>query len=123
MIPRIVVEAWKQKEPAVVLTTVNQNGMPNSIYATCTDLYQDSEIVIADNYFHKTKQNIESGTSATVLFITKEGKSFQLKGRVSYHTQGHYYDFMKAFNPTKHPGHGALVIHVQEAYSGKDSLL
>ncbi|NCC65019.1 MAG: pyridoxamine 5'-phosphate oxidase family protein [Spirochaetia bacterium] len=123
MIPKIISEAWKNREKAVVLTTVDKNGMPNSIYATCTDLYQDSEIVVADNYFYKTKQNIESGTLAGILFITKEGKAYQLKGTVSYHTFGPYYDFMKAFNPTQHPGHGALVLHVREVFSGKDSLL
>ena len=97
-------------------------GMPNSIYATCTDLYEDSEVVVANNYFDKTMRNIEAETLASVLFITTDGTSYQLKGRVSYHTDGPYYDFMKAFNPTKHPGHGAAVLHVQEAYSGSKAL-
>ncbi|NCC65559.1 MAG: pyridoxamine 5'-phosphate oxidase family protein, partial [Spirochaetia bacterium] len=70
MVPKIISEAWKNREKAVVLTTVDKNGLPNSIYATCTDLYQDGEIVVADNYFYKTKQNIESGTLASILFIT-----------------------------------------------------
>ncbi len=123
MLPKTILAAWKIRQKAVVLTTVGAEGMPNSIYATCTDMYQDSEIVIADNYFYKTKQNIQAGTKAGVLFITEEGKSFQLKGTVSYHTEGPYFTFMKAFNPTQHPGHGALVLHVQEAYSGNQSLL
>ncbi|MGE4453317.1 MAG: pyridoxamine 5'-phosphate oxidase family protein [Sphaerochaeta sp.] len=122
MLPNTIIEAWKNKQPAIVLTTVDEQGMPNSIYATCTDLYQDNEIVIANNYFDKTKQNIDTGTKASVLFITEEGKSYQLKGEVSYHTEGAYYDFMKAFNPTKHPGHGAVVLHAQEGYSGQEKL-
>ncbi len=122
MLPKAIVAAWKNRQPAIVLTTVNEKGMPNSIYATCTDLYQDNEIVIANNYFDKTKQNIDTGTKASVLFITEEGKSYQLKGEVSYHTEGAYYDFMKAFNPVEHPGHGALVLHAQEGFSGQEQL-
>ncbi len=122
MLPRSVCEAWKNREKAVVLTTVDDKGMPNSIYATCTDLYEESEVVVANNYFDKTMRNIEAGTLASVLFITTDGTSYQLKGTVSYHTEGFYYDFMKAFNPTKHPGHGAVVLHVQEAYSGAKAL-
>lgn len=122
MLPKSVCEAWKNREKAVVLTTVDQMGMPNSIYATCTDLFMESEVVVANNYFDKTMRNIEAGTLASVLFITADGTSYQLKGTVSYHTQGVYYDFMKAFNPAKHPGHGAVVLHVQEAYSGAKAL-
>ena len=80
MLPKQIIEAWKNKQPAIVLTTVDEQGMPNSIYAPCTDLYQDNEIVIANNYFDKTKHNIDTGTKASVLFITEEGKSYQLKG-------------------------------------------
>ncbi len=122
MLPKAIITAWKNRQPAVVLTTVDEKGLPNSIYAICADLYQDNEIVIANNYFDKTKQNIDTGTKASVLFITEEGNSYQLKGDVSYHTEGVYYDFMKAFNSVEHPGHGALVLHAQDGYSGQEKL-
>jgi hypothetical protein len=57
------------------------------------------------------------------LFITKEGKSFQAKGSLEYHSQGELFDFMKTWNPKKHPGHGAAVLNVEEVYSGKEKLL
>jgi hypothetical protein len=123
MLPKEVLDGWQEREKAVVLTTVSTDGMPNSIWATCADLYDQKTVVVADNYFSKTKQNILAGTLASVLFLTKERKSYQLKGTVSYHTEGPYFDFMKTFNPARHPGHGALVIHVQEAYSGAQNLL
>lgn len=122
MLPEKVCEAWKNREKAIVFTTVDDKGLPNSIYATCTDLFMESEVVVANNYFDKTMSNIEAGSLASVLFISTDGTSYQLKGTVSYHTQGAYYDFMKAFNPAKHPGHGAAVLHVQEAYSGSKAL-
>ncbi len=122
MLPEKVCEAWKNREKAIVFTTVDDKGLPNSIYATCTDLFMESEVVVANNYFDKTMSNIEAGSLASVLFITTDGTSYQLKGTVSYHTQGVYYDFMKAFNPAKHPGHGAVVLHVLKAYSGSTYL-
>ena len=119
----ILKQAWEQRDGAIVLTTVDGKGMPNSIYATCVGLSDDKRIVIADNYFFKTKQNIEAKSKATVLFITKEGKSYQVKGDVEYHTSGAIFDWMKGWNPTKHPGHGALVVNSTEMYSGKEKLI
>ena len=123
MIPEMIQQAWNKREGAVVLTTVDELGIPNSIYATCVGLSEDKRIVIADNYFFKTKQNIEKNNKITVLFITKEGKSYQVKGEAEYHTSGELYDFMKSWNPSKHPGHGALVVNASEVYSGKERLL
>ncbi|MGM0432099.1 MAG: pyridoxamine 5'-phosphate oxidase family protein [Spirochaetota bacterium] len=117
-----VLRAWGEREGPVVLSTVGTDGMPNSIYATCVELSDDELVVIADNYFSKTKQNIEQGSPASVLFITGEGKAYQIKGKVEYYKTGTYYDFMKSWNPKEHPGHGALVITPQEIYKGKKKL-
>jgi predicted pyridoxine 5'-phosphate oxidase superfamily flavin-nucleotide-binding protein len=116
-------KAWEERDGAVVLSTVDSNKMPNSIYATCVALSDDNRIVIANNYFFKTKMNMESKSKASVLFITKEGKSYQVKGEIEYHTSGDLFTWMKGWNPTKHPGHGALVINTTEMYSGKEKLL
>ncbi|NCB01944.1 MAG: pyridoxamine 5'-phosphate oxidase family protein [Spirochaetia bacterium] len=115
-------QAWEKRDGAVVLTTVDSDGMPNSIYATCVGLSSDNRIVIADNYFYKTKQNIEAKSKVTVLFITLEGKSYQVKGEMEYHSSGEMFTWMKSWNPTKHPGHGALVINATHLYSGKEKL-
>ncbi len=119
----VLQQAWQQRDGAIVLTTVDSKGMPNSIYATCVELSEDNRIVIANNYFSKTKQNLEAKSKVTVLFITKDRKSYQVKGEVEYHTSGAMFDWMKGWNPTKHPGHGALVINATEMYSGKEKLL
>jgi predicted pyridoxine 5'-phosphate oxidase superfamily flavin-nucleotide-binding protein len=116
-------EAWQQRDGAVVLTTVDNQGIPNSIYATCVNLSDDDRIVIADNYFFKTKENIKSNGKASVLFITAERKAYQIKGDIEYHSSGALFNWMKEWNPTKHPGHGALVINTAAIYSGKEQLL
>lgn len=115
-------EAWKKREGAIVFTTVDGQGLPNSIYATCTEMSAEGKIVIANNYFNKTKKNIDSGSKGVILFIDAEGTSYQAKGSISYETSGKDYDFMKSWNPVKHPGHGATVVSVQHFYSGGEQL-
>ena len=50
----VLKQAWNQRDGAIILTTVDSKGMPNSIYATCVGLSDDNRIVIANNYFSKT---------------------------------------------------------------------
>ncbi len=118
-----IFEAWGQKDGPVVVTTVDHAGIPNSVYATCVGMSADRRIVIADNYFSKTRLNIERGSRISVLFITQAGKSYQVKGEAEYHTAGVLFDFMKSWNPSKHPGHAAVVVNPLEAFSGKERIL
>lgn len=121
-LPEEVCAAWDEHEGPVVLTTVDASGMPNSIYATCVGLFEKNKIVIADNYFNKTRENILSGSKASVLFITSAGKAYQVKGALEYFKDGDVFAFMKCWNPEKHPGHAAVAIVPEEVYSGAKKL-
>ncbi len=122
-LPVSVKTAWENRDGAIVFTTVDSDGVPNSIFATCTALFGEDAIVVANNYFNKTMKNIESGGDASVLFITEDKKAFQVKGSLEYYTEGEIFDDMKKWNPDKHPGHGAVVLRVQSVYTGADKLL
>jgi uncharacterized protein len=117
-LPDEVLQAWENREGPIVLGTVNEAGEPNIVYLTCVSMYEQDRVVIADNYFDKTRKNILGGSGGTVLFITGEGKAYQLKGALEYHKEGEYFDFMKSWNPEKHPGHAALVVKIDQVYSG-----
>ncbi|MDD3118878.1 MAG: pyridoxamine 5'-phosphate oxidase family protein [Victivallales bacterium] len=121
-LPEEVRQAWDQRAGAIVLTTVSPDGKPNSIYATCVGMSEDGRIVIADNYFHKTRENILSGSPGAVLFITGDNKAYQLKGDLEYHRDGKFFTFMKSWNPPEHPGHAAAVLTPREVYSGAKRL-
>ena len=110
-LPENVRTYWDNREGAVVFTTVDKNGMPNSIYATCVSIYNDEMVVVANNYFDKTIKNIEAGCKGSVLFITKDWKSIQMKGSIAYYQDGPVFDDMKKWNPEKHPGHGCCYIN------------
>ena len=94
-LPEAVSTAWKNREEKIIFTTVDSEGIPNSVYITCTARYGEDLIVIADNYFDKTKKNILSGSKGSVLFITKDGKAYQAKGTIEYYRDGEIFDDMK----------------------------
>jgi len=117
-LPKQVLDAWTKKEGPVVFTTVSSNSIPNSIYVTCVAIFNTQSFVIANNYFVKTKLYIESNNTASVLFITVEGVSFQVKGKLVYHTHGVVFDFMKSWNPEKNPGNAAVELVPEQIFSG-----
>ncbi|MCK5782874.1 MAG: pyridoxamine 5'-phosphate oxidase family protein [Desulfobacterales bacterium] len=122
-LPKIVNEAWINREERTIFTTVDEDDIPNSVYITCTARYGEDLIVIADNYFDKTRKNIFSGSKGSVLFITKDGKAYQAKGTIEYHREGEIFDDMKTWNPEKHPGNAAVALKVEEVYSGAEKLM
>lgn len=122
-LPEEVSQAWENREGPVVLTTVDAEGNPNAIYATCVSKYREDTLVVADNFFNKTKANILSGSQAALLFLTKEGKSYQVKGKIEYHTEGAIFEDMKRWNPANLPGHAAAALKVEQAFSGAEQLV
>lgn len=122
VLPEKVSKAWDARKGPVIFATVDENGIPNAIYATCVSKFDDDTIVIADNYFDKTRKNIFAGSRGSLLFITGEDEAFQLKGTIEYHTEGTVFDDMKQWNPKQHPGNAAAVLKVEEVYSGSEKL-
>lgn len=121
-LPESIITAWKTRNGPVVLATTDSDGKPNIIYASCVNFFGDERIVVADNFFCKTKANIENSSKGALLFITEEGKSYQLKGELEYHKQGEIFEAMKGWNPSKLPGHAAAALRVEEAYCGAEKL-
>ncbi len=124
IIPEEVVQAWEKKQKAVVLTTVSNDGIPNSIYATCAALFEGNKVLIANNLFQKTYNNILGCDKAAVLFISEDfKKAYQFKGCVSYKTEGKEFDDMKKWNPPHLEGRGVAILDVLEIYSGAEKLV
>ena len=121
-LPEKVSQAWEKRSGPIVFATHNESGQPNIIYATCVSKFDEETLIIADNYFDKTRQNILSGCKGAVLFMTSDSEAFQIKGRVEYHTEGELYKNMKSWNPQKHPGHAAAVLKIEEVYAGASKL-
>jgi predicted pyridoxine 5'-phosphate oxidase superfamily flavin-nucleotide-binding protein len=119
----ILKDAWDSHEGPIILTTADEKGLPNAIYATNVKLLEDGRIIVADNYFNKTRANIKMGSRGGVLFITKEKKSYQAKGTIEYFTEGPIYEDMRQWVDQKHPRIAAAVLGVDELYSGAEKLI
>ncbi len=122
-LPETVIKAWDQREPIAILTTVATDGTPNTIYVGIVGRYDNSTFFVANNAFHKTKQNILAGSKASLLFLTKERKAFQIKGSIELQDSGPVFDEMKRITPEQYPGHSAAVLRVEEVYSGAEKLV
>ena len=121
-LPEKIKKAWDAREGALVLTTVSEKGIPNAVYVLSVALYGDNAIVVADNYFDKTRHNILHGSAGSILFMGPNRKAYQAKGKLEYHTEGPIFDDMKTWNPAKHPGHAALALIVEEVYTGAERI-
>jgi len=121
-LPESVIKAWEDREGPVVLTTIDASGTPNAIYATCVSLYNPETLVVADNYFDKTRRNIKAGSKGSFLFITNERKAYQIKGTIEYFTSGPVFDEMKKWNSPKLPGLAVAALVVKEVYSGSQKV-
>ena len=122
-IPETVLEAWQQRQDLYVFSTVSSDGIPNAVYVIWAKPLDDQSFLIVNNRFHKTMANIESGSTGSLLFITQNKESFQLKGKLEYHTEGAIYEDMKKWLDPAFPGLGAVVLKVEEVYAGAQSLL
>ena len=122
-LPEVVRNAWEDRDGPVVLATIDNTGTPNTIYATCVSMFSTDKLVVADNFFKKTRANILAGSKGSLLFITKEKKAYQVKGSFEYHKEGEIFDDMKKWNPQEHPGHAVAVLNVEQVYSGAEQLL
>lgn len=122
-LPREVIDAWNERVDPLVVTTVDENGLPNSIYASIVHLTTDGRIAVADNYFDKTAENIGSGTPAVFLFITPRKKAYQIKGHLEYFKSGPQFDTMLEWADPKHPRRGVVLMNPESIYHGSRKLL
>ncbi len=122
-LPENVKEAWVNRDGPAVLSTVSSDRTPNSVYVAEIQYEAEKGFVVADNYFNKTRTNIQGGSKASILFITKDRKSYQVKGTLSYHTDGPIFNYMQTWHNPKHPGVAAVCLHIGEVFCGADKLL
>lgn len=113
---------WRKRSGPVVLATVNADGLPNATYCEAVNVYREDKIVIADNGFEYTRQNILAGSKGCILFSTEDGKSYQVKGPMEYQTRGEIYDDMMKWLYPRFAGNAAIALTVEEIDRGSEKL-
>ncbi len=121
-LPEVVAKAWELREGPAVLGTQDGAGNVNQAYVAAIRRLTDREIVIADCVFHKTRDNILSGSRGSFLFITKDGKAYQIKGRFTYHRDGPIVETVKQWLDPSLTLTAAVVLTIESVYEGAEQL-
>jgi hypothetical protein len=102
-----------------VLATVSDAGVPNVVPVGAVMVKDPETILIGDNFFKKTLENVRRPNCLVAVASWIDTKGFQVKGTGNYATDGPDYETMKqaikAYNPNL-PAKGCLVIKVTEAF-------
>ena len=79
------------KVPTVVLSTVSEDGTPNAVPVGTKKILDDETILISDQFFNKTRANMEVNPQVGVTFWEGQ-EGYQLKGTVNIETSGQRFE-------------------------------
>ncbi len=116
------------KQELHILSTSTRDGVPNVIYLKFLKVYNDEQILIANNKFSKTEKNLTENPRASFVVLDKENKkSYQIKGGVEFHTNDDVFEDTvkwvkeKSSSPDLHPKSG-IIFNVEEIYCGAEKI-
>ena len=110
------------EESTLVWIGTCSNGVPNVNVICYFKLLDGERILLADNFFRKTKENIEKNPTAAV-HVKSPGESvaYQLKGPVEVYTEGKIVHEMREWVQSQEedmPAKAAVVMTVESVFDG-----
>lgn len=116
------------KQELHILSTSTKEGIPNIIYLKFLKIYNDKQILIANNKFFKTEKNLLENPRVAFVVLDKENKeSYQIKGTIEFHKDDKIFEDTvkwvkdKSSNPTTYPESG-IILNVKEIYCGAEKI-
>ena len=77
----------------IAMGTSTKDGVPNTVYIGSWWWRDEETILVVDNYFRKTRRNLEKNPVASlVVWDRMKRASYQLKCSASIHTEGEDYE-------------------------------
>jgi len=126
-IPKHIQEIINKQE-LHILSTSTKDGIPNIIYLKFLKVYNDKQILIANNIFFKTEKNLlENPRISFVVLDKKTRKSYQIKGTTEFHKDDKIFEDAvkwvedKRSGPTTYPKSG-VILNVEEIYCGAEKI-
>ncbi len=126
-IPKYIQEIINKQE-LHILSTSTKGGTPNIIYLKCLKVYNDEQILIANNKFFKTEKNLLENPKISFVVLDKENKkSYQIKGDVQFHKDNQIFKDVvrwveeKRSSPTIYPK-SAIILNVRDVYCGAEKI-
>ena len=113
------------KQGIFVLGTAGLNGVPNVVPVGAVRILDDETIVVSDQHFLKTLNNLRENPKVAISFWEMgNGEGYQLKGEASIQTEGKIYEETVEWirNFSEKIGHplkskGSIVIKITAIYS------
>jgi len=109
------------------IATATPDGVPNLVYIGCLKVVDAETIMIADNKFFKTRQNLDANSVLAVTFWHPDAEGcYQVKGRTELVEAGDLFADCKNWVEDMTGGSispkAAVLLHVDEIYSGAEQL-
>lgn len=106
-----------------VLATSTKDGMPNAVPIGAKKIIDPETVIISDQFFNKTIQNIRSNPNVSLMYW--EGREgYQLKGMVTVETQGQRFKETAQWIEEKGreiglplKSKGAIILSIEEIYA------
>ncbi|MDI9644890.1 MAG: pyridoxamine 5'-phosphate oxidase family protein [Candidatus Verstraetearchaeota archaeon] len=118
------------KQRRVVIATASKDGTPNVVPLGVGRFLDEGTLVVIDNYFLKTRKNLEENGRVAISFWVieeKDGKpvtveGYQLKGNARIQSSGDLYEKVKAETKAiraDFPVKAIVLVEVEEIYDVK----
>ncbi len=105
----------------VFLATSSKNSTPNVVPIGAFKLMDDETLLISDQFFSKTMQNLKENPKVAISWWGEKG-GFQIKGQVTLHTNDEVFSqdvaWMKELRPNLVPK-SAVILKIAEVYQIK----
>ncbi len=110
-----------QNQKPLPIATADKNGKPNVIFVGMWKFIDDETIMIVDNFFKKTANNLKDNPKLSMVgFDSESQKSYQVKGSVDYLEKGDHFEEAKGLAKSKKlPGKAVVIFHIEEVYDSK----
>ena len=110
-----------------ILSTSTKEGVSNIIYVTFLKVYNDNQILIANNKFSKTEKNLIENPRISFIVLDKENrKAYQIKGTVEIHKDDKIYEdtveWVKTKSPNMNSPKSGVILNVEKIYSGAEKI-
>ncbi len=102
----------------VFLATASKDGIPNVVPIGAFKLLDDERLLISDQFFKKTLNNLKENPKIAISFWGEKG-GFQIKGSITLHTSDEVFTqdvaWMKEMRPNLTPK-SAVIMKITEVY-------
>lgn len=118
------------KARRLVVSTASKAGVPNAVPIGILKFHDDETLIVIDNYFLKTRENLSKNPWVAITcwdmeekdgkLITKDG--FQLKGKAKIEDSGPLYEKIRADVKAANanlPAKAIVLVKVEEIYEVK----